>query len=41
MVVFHSIVSIRHEPPLSYLHGRKLGKEEEIEVGVGDKIMMV
>ena len=25
MVVFHAIYSIWHGPPLSYLHGKKLG----------------
>ena len=33
MVVFHSIFSIWHGPSLSYLHGKKLKKQEEIDAG--------
>ena len=34
MIVFHSVCSIGHGPPLSYLQGKKLRKQEEIDVGM-------
>ena len=34
IVVFHSIFSIQHGPPLFYLHGKKLKKSEEIDTGM-------
>ena len=40
MVAFHSIFSIQHSPPLSYLHGKKLIKYEEIDVGMNSKNIM-
>ena len=34
MVGFHSIINNQHGPPLSYLHGKKLRKEEEIDARI-------
>ena len=37
MVVFHSIYSIWHGPPLSYLHGKKLRKHEETDANISNE----
>ena len=37
MVAFHSIFSIGHGPPLSYLHGKKFRKYEETNTNTNNK----
>jgi hypothetical protein len=37
MVVLHSIFNMWDGPQLSYLHGKKIRKQEEIDVGMNNE----